>query len=422
MTGVGSLSLNILAPAMPGTGRQVRHRRRQCRSSRSRSTCSAWRSRNWCSARCPTASAAGRCCWPGLGLAALASTAAIFAATIAGLIAARVVQSLGASTGQTIGRAIIRDLYDRERAASMIGLVTSVVVLMPMIAPLIGGILDTLFGWEVDLHFHRAVLASRYLLWAVLASARDAAALDRTREGNGSFSRRPRGAGSRARGSSATRCAPASARRRSSASSAARRTSWSPCWAARSAEYGLWFFLPVARLHGRQFLGRAAERCASAIDALIWWGIALTVVGCLLSIAALPRVSGLGDGDDLPSADHHRVRQRPPAADRDRRRRQHPPAGRRHRLRHDRLHPDGDRRRRGAAVAATSSAARSSALPMLLHDAVVRHRAPALRCSHLVRRLRFSEACAFGTCGGWNFGLVVALFRHSSNRGGPRPC
>ncbi len=30
----------------------------------------------------------------------------------------------------------------------MIGLVTSVVVLMPMVAPLIGGILDTLFGWE----------------------------------------------------------------------------------------------------------------------------------------------------------------------------------------------------------------------------------------------------------------------------------
>ncbi len=30
----------------------------------------------------------------------------------------------------------------------MIGLVTSVVVLMPMAAPLIGGILDTLFGWE----------------------------------------------------------------------------------------------------------------------------------------------------------------------------------------------------------------------------------------------------------------------------------
>ena len=47
-----------------------------------------------------------------------------------------------------IGRAIIRDLYDRDRAAAMIGLVTTVMVLAPMMAPLIGGLLDTLFGWE----------------------------------------------------------------------------------------------------------------------------------------------------------------------------------------------------------------------------------------------------------------------------------
>ena len=48
-------------------------------------------------------------------------------------------QSLGASTGLVVGRAIIRDLYDRDRAASMIGLVTTVMVVAPMVAPLIGG-------------------------------------------------------------------------------------------------------------------------------------------------------------------------------------------------------------------------------------------------------------------------------------------
>ena len=84
----------------------------------------------------------------GLALAALASFAAIFAATITGLIVARVVQALGASTGQVVGRAIIRDLYERDRAASMLGIVTSAVVVIPMLSPLIGGILDTAFGWE----------------------------------------------------------------------------------------------------------------------------------------------------------------------------------------------------------------------------------------------------------------------------------
>src|SRR6266699_3720474 len=103
----------------------------------------------------------------GLALASLASTAAIFAANIASLVVARIAQSLGASTGQSIGRAIIRDLYDREHAASMIGLVTSVVVLMPMVAPLIGGILDTLVGWEAIFAF-TAVLSFAICAWALL--------------------------------------------------------------------------------------------------------------------------------------------------------------------------------------------------------------------------------------------------------------
>ena len=52
-----------------------------------------------------------------------------------GLILARILQALGASTGIVVGRAIIRDLYERDRAASMIGLVTTVMVVAPMFAP-----------------------------------------------------------------------------------------------------------------------------------------------------------------------------------------------------------------------------------------------------------------------------------------------
>ncbi|MGE3145663.1 MAG: multidrug effflux MFS transporter [Pseudorhodoplanes sp.] len=84
----------------------------------------------------------------GLGLTALASLGAVAAASIDQLIIARTVQALGASTGLVIGRAMIRDLYDRDRSASLIGAVASVMVLAPMVAPLIGGILDTAFGWE----------------------------------------------------------------------------------------------------------------------------------------------------------------------------------------------------------------------------------------------------------------------------------
>jgi len=84
----------------------------------------------------------------GLFITAAASVAAMFSTTIGMLILVRTLQALGASSGLVIGRAVIRDLYSRDRAAAMIGLVTTVMVLAPMGAPLIGGLLDTHFGWE----------------------------------------------------------------------------------------------------------------------------------------------------------------------------------------------------------------------------------------------------------------------------------
>jgi MFS transporter, DHA1 family, multidrug resistance protein len=103
----------------------------------------------------------------GLALAAVASLAAIATATIDALIIARVVQAVGAATGIVMGRAIIRDLYERDRAASMIGLVTTAMVIAPMISPLIGGILDTAFGWEAIL-LCIAAFAGVVLVWAAL--------------------------------------------------------------------------------------------------------------------------------------------------------------------------------------------------------------------------------------------------------------
>jgi DHA1 family bicyclomycin/chloramphenicol resistance-like MFS transporter len=103
----------------------------------------------------------------GLALNVVASLAAIAASSIGALIGARVVQAVGASTGIVIGRAIIRDLYERDRAAAMIGLVTTAMVIAPMISPLIGGILDTAFGWEA-IFLAITAFSGAVLLWAVL--------------------------------------------------------------------------------------------------------------------------------------------------------------------------------------------------------------------------------------------------------------
>jgi DHA1 family bicyclomycin/chloramphenicol resistance-like MFS transporter len=61
----------------------------------------------------------------------------------------------------------------------MIGLVTTAMVIAPMISPLIGGILDTLFGWEAIFLFI-ALLSGLVLLWAVpvLPETRPAGAAD----------------------------------------------------------------------------------------------------------------------------------------------------------------------------------------------------------------------------------------------------
>ncbi|HEY4143125.1 MAG TPA: MFS transporter, partial [Pseudolabrys sp.] len=84
----------------------------------------------------------------GIAITVLASLAGIAASSIHALIAVRILQAIGAATGIVMSRAIIRDLFDRNRAAAMIGLVTTAMVIAPMVSPMIGGILDTTFGWE----------------------------------------------------------------------------------------------------------------------------------------------------------------------------------------------------------------------------------------------------------------------------------
>jgi DHA1 family bicyclomycin/chloramphenicol resistance-like MFS transporter len=104
----------------------------------------------------------------GLLLTAVASIAAVAAASIESLILARAIQALGASTGLVISRAMIRDLYDRDRSASLIGAVATVMVMAPMVAPLIGGILDTAFGWE-SIFVTVALVCFAVLGWAIFA-------------------------------------------------------------------------------------------------------------------------------------------------------------------------------------------------------------------------------------------------------------
>jgi DHA1 family bicyclomycin/chloramphenicol resistance-like MFS transporter len=84
----------------------------------------------------------------GLGLMVIASAGCILAQTLPQLIAARFLQALGGATGMVVSRAIIRDLYSRERISAMISLVIAVMMIAQMLSPLTGGLLETAFGWR----------------------------------------------------------------------------------------------------------------------------------------------------------------------------------------------------------------------------------------------------------------------------------
>jgi len=64
-------------------------------------------------------------------------------------LAFRMVQAVVVIT-MVLSRAVVRDIYDQDRAASMIGYVTMGMAVVPMIGPAIGGVLEELFGWTAN--------------------------------------------------------------------------------------------------------------------------------------------------------------------------------------------------------------------------------------------------------------------------------
>jgi DHA1 family bicyclomycin/chloramphenicol resistance-like MFS transporter len=83
----------------------------------------------------------------GLVIFLVGSAMCVLASTITGLIFGRVIQAAGGCVGMVLGRAIVRDLYDRERAATMLAWITMAMVTAPMVSPAIGGALTDYFGW-----------------------------------------------------------------------------------------------------------------------------------------------------------------------------------------------------------------------------------------------------------------------------------
>jgi len=84
----------------------------------------------------------------GMSLYLLVSVGCMFAPNFHAILAYRAVQGLTAGVGITVGRAIIRDLYEGREAQRLMSAVTMIFGVAPAIAPIVGGWIHVGFGWR----------------------------------------------------------------------------------------------------------------------------------------------------------------------------------------------------------------------------------------------------------------------------------
>ncbi len=118
----------------------------------------------------------------GLGFYILGSLLAWAAEPFAGVLAGRVVQAVGGGAVITVIRAVIRDVYDRDTAASIFGYMAAFVLLVPLLVPLLGGLVAEHLGWRSNFLVAVAVGAAvGAFVWLRLPETRNPVAGDDAR-------------------------------------------------------------------------------------------------------------------------------------------------------------------------------------------------------------------------------------------------
>lgn len=74
--------------------------------------------------------------------------ACALAPSVGALVVARIVQAFGSAGGMVVTRAVLSDRYGAHGMAARLSSVIVVIVVVPMVAPLIGGYLTSWYGWR----------------------------------------------------------------------------------------------------------------------------------------------------------------------------------------------------------------------------------------------------------------------------------
>lgn len=78
----------------------------------------------------------------------ISSIACFLSTDIETLVIGRLFQGLGVSGSSVVARAVVRDLYEGTRASVQFSTMNMFMGLMPIFAPVMGGVLATYFGWH----------------------------------------------------------------------------------------------------------------------------------------------------------------------------------------------------------------------------------------------------------------------------------
>jgi DHA1 family bicyclomycin/chloramphenicol resistance-like MFS transporter len=100
-------------------------------------------------------------------LMSLACAGGARAGSLDGLVAWRVLQGFAAAAGMTIARAVVRDLFERERAARVMSYMTVVSGVGPIVFPIVAGLLAVNIGWRAVPLFAAAYGAIAALVFAL---------------------------------------------------------------------------------------------------------------------------------------------------------------------------------------------------------------------------------------------------------------
>ncbi len=100
-----------------------------------------------------------------LWLAVVGSAIAAFAPSFEVILLGRVLQSLGTGAGMVLARAVARDMFGVSGSAAMIARITGFMVVAPMVAPTIGGLVIEYIGWR-GVFGAIGVFSAVLLVWA----------------------------------------------------------------------------------------------------------------------------------------------------------------------------------------------------------------------------------------------------------------